>query len=59
MEIKRNESQTSRTGPSDCFTGTVRIDPLFTEPFALLVVQPAYQGQAGPELAHRFERFAP
>jgi predicted dinucleotide-binding enzyme len=30
----------------------------FTEPFALLVAQLAYEGQGGPELAYRFERFA-
>src|SRR5476651_990808 len=29
MEIKRNGSQPSGKGPSDYFTGTVRIDPLF------------------------------
>ncbi len=29
----------------------------YTEPFALLVAQLAYEGQAGPELAYRFERF--
>jgi predicted dinucleotide-binding enzyme len=28
-----------------------------TEPFALLVAQLAYEGDAGPELAYRFERF--
>src|SRR5256884_6221686 len=28
-----------------------------TEPFALLVAQLAYEGQGGPELAYRFERF--
>ena len=32
MEIKRCGSQPSRTGPSDNFTGTVRIDPLFDAP---------------------------
>lgn len=32
MEIKRNGSQPSGKGPSDWFTGTVRIDPLFTAP---------------------------
>lgn len=34
MEIKRNGSQPSAEGPADWFTGTVRIDPLFsaTEP---------------------------
>lgn len=31
MEIKRIGSQTSIVGPSDWFTGTVRIDPLFLE----------------------------
>jgi len=29
----------------------------FTEPFALLVAQLAYEGEGGPELAYRFERF--
>ena len=29
----------------------------YIEPFALLVAQLAYEGQGGPELAYRFERF--
>ncbi len=29
----------------------------YTEPFALLVGQLAYEGKEGPELAYRFERF--
>lgn len=29
----------------------------YTEPFALLVAQLAYEGEEGPELAYRFERF--
>lgn len=29
----------------------------YSEPFALLVAQLAYEGQGGPELAYRFERF--
>jgi hypothetical protein len=29
----------------------------YTEPFALLVAQLAYEGNGGPELAYRFERF--
>lgn len=29
----------------------------YSEPFALLVAQLAYQGKGGPELAYRFERF--
>src|SRR5579884_2134144 len=32
MEIKRAGSQASNKGPSDWFTGAVRIDPLFTAP---------------------------
>ncbi len=32
MEIRRAGSQPSGKGPSDWFTGTVRIDPLFGEP---------------------------
>jgi predicted dinucleotide-binding enzyme len=29
----------------------------YTEPFALVVAQLAYEGKGGPELAYRFERF--
>jgi quercetin dioxygenase-like cupin family protein len=32
MDIKRSGSQPSGAGPADWFTGTVRIDPLFTAP---------------------------
>ena len=32
MEIKRGGSQPSGKGPSEWFTGTVRIDPLFNPP---------------------------
>ncbi len=32
MDIKRKGSQPSGKGPSDWFTGTVRIDPLFSAP---------------------------
>lgn len=32
MEIKRVGSQPSARGPSEWFTGTVRIDPLFQAP---------------------------
>jgi quercetin dioxygenase-like cupin family protein len=32
MEIKRAGSQPSGKGPSDYFTGTVRVDPLFSAP---------------------------
>src|SRR5215471_1579357 len=37
MEIKRAGSQASNRGPSDWFTGTVRIDPLFQAPPPALV----------------------
>jgi predicted dinucleotide-binding enzyme len=46
--------------------GDVGFDPVdagplriarYTEPFALLVGQLAYEGKGGPELAYRFERF--
>ena len=30
MDIKRNGTQASLKGPADWFTGTVRVDPLFT-----------------------------
>ena len=29
----------------------------YSEPFSLLVAQLAYEGEGGPELAYRFERF--
>jgi predicted dinucleotide-binding enzyme len=31
----------------------------YIEPFALLVAQLAYEGDSGPQLAYRFERFGP
>src|ERR1700709_196387 len=37
MEIKRVGSQASAKGPSDWFTGSVRIDPLFQAPDPALV----------------------
>ena len=37
MEIKRIGSQPSGKGPSEWFTGTVRIDPLFQAPDPALV----------------------
>jgi 8-hydroxy-5-deazaflavin:NADPH oxidoreductase len=40
--------------PVDC--GRLQI-ARYTEPFALLVAQLAYEGEGGPELAYRFERF--
>jgi quercetin dioxygenase-like cupin family protein len=37
MDIKRSGSQASVKGPSEWFTGTVRIDPLFQAPDPALV----------------------
>ena len=37
MEIKKAGTQPSGKGPSDWFTGTVRIDPLFQAPDPALV----------------------
>ena len=46
---------------SDCGFDPVDAGPLrvarYTEPFALLVAQLAYEKKGGPELAYRFERF--
>lgn len=32
MEIRRSGTQPSNKGPADWFTGTVRIDPMFSAP---------------------------
>jgi quercetin dioxygenase-like cupin family protein len=32
MDIKKSGTQPSAMGPAECFTGTVRIDPLFQTP---------------------------
>ena len=37
MEVKRVGSQPSAKGPSEWFTGTVRVDPLFQAPDPALV----------------------
>ena len=44
----------ARFDPVDA--GPLRI-ARYTEPFALLVGQLAYEGKGGPELAYRFEWF--
>jgi len=38
MEIRRSGSQPSGKGPAEYFTGTVRVDPLFTAPDPARVV---------------------
>jgi 8-hydroxy-5-deazaflavin:NADPH oxidoreductase len=45
------------TGFDPVDAGPLRI-ARYTEPFALLVAQLAYEGEGGPELAYRFVRFA-
>jgi hypothetical protein len=50
MEIKRLGRQSSARGPADWFTGTVRIDPLFTVPEPALVAGASvslYNGSRG------------
>jgi hypothetical protein len=44
------------TGFDPVDAGPLRI-ARYTEPFALLVAQLAYEGEEGPEVAYRFERF--
>ena len=40
------------------YTGNDEADRLIaSEPFALLMGQLAYEGDGGPEIAYRFERF--
>src|SRR3974390_2563760 len=51
MEIKRVGSQPSAKGPSDWFTGTVRIDPLFTAPDPALVAGARVTFQPGARTA--------
>lgn len=51
MEIKRVGSQSSGKGPSDWFTGTVRIDPLFTAPDPALVAAASVTFEPGARTA--------
>ena len=51
MEIKRVGSQPSGKGPSDWFTGTVRIDPLFTAPDPALVAGASVTFEPGARTA--------
>ena len=45
MDIKRSGTQPSGKGPAECFTGTVRIDPLFqsSEPARALGVSVTFE----------------
>jgi quercetin dioxygenase-like cupin family protein len=51
MEIKRVGSQASIKGPSEWFTGTVRIDPLFTAPDPALVASASVTFEPGARTA--------
>ena len=51
MEIKRVGSQPSAKGPADWFTGTVRIDPLFTAPDPALVAGASVTFEPGARTA--------
>lgn len=51
MEIKKVGSQPSGKGPSDWFTGTVRIDPLFTAPDPALVAGASVTFEPGARTA--------
>ena len=51
MEIKRVGSQPSTNGPSEWFTGTVRIDPLFRAPDPALVAGASVTFEPGARTA--------
>src|ERR1035437_7982898 len=51
MEIKRSGSQPSGKGPTDWFTGTVRVDPLFTAPGPARVVGASVTFEPGARTA--------
>src|SRR3954464_10876451 len=51
MEIKRSGSQPSTKGPSDWFTGTVRVDPLFEAPDPARVAGAAVTFEPGARTA--------
>jgi len=51
MQIIRNGTQPSGKGPSDYFTGTVRIDPLFTAPDPAFVVGASVTFEPGARTA--------
>jgi quercetin dioxygenase-like cupin family protein len=51
MDIKRSGSQPSGKGPAEWFTGTVRIDPLFTAPAPARVAGAAVTFEPGARTA--------
>ena len=51
MDIKRSGSQPSGKGPAEYFTGTVRVDPLFTAPDPARVVGASVTFEPGARTA--------
>jgi quercetin dioxygenase-like cupin family protein len=51
MEISRVGSQSSRKGPAEYFTGTVRVDPLFEAPDPALVAGASVTFEPGARTA--------
>jgi quercetin dioxygenase-like cupin family protein len=51
MDIKRSGTQTSGMGPAEYFTGTVRIDPLFSAPAPARVVSASVTFEPGARTA--------
>lgn len=51
MEIKRNGSQPSAAGPAEYFTGTVRVDGLFSAPAPARVVSATVTFEPGARTA--------
>src|SRR3954470_613912 len=51
MQIKRSGTQASNKGPADWFTGTVRIDPLFSAPAPARVAGAAVTFETGARTA--------
>ena len=54
MEIKRVGSQPSAKGPSEWFTGNVRIDPLFRAPDPAFVEAASVTFEPGGGAAHGY-----
>src|SRR5260370_41098186 len=56
MDIKKIGSQPSGNGPADWFTGTVRVDPLFSAPAPARVVVASVTFESGARTAWHTHR---
>src|SRR5260370_10091050 len=56
MDIKKIGSQPSGNGPADWFTGTVRVDPLFSAPAPARVVGASVTFESGARTAWHMHR---